>query len=102
MAEDSGGWLEPLLTQLTLTWALGTPRAGNAVQRRQRFTAARPSTAPTAVHTFPCDAPSLRRFAERSHRVVEWQEHENGGGMPALEQPELLLRSLREFFARLR
>ena len=102
LADDSSGWLEPLLTQLTLTWAFGTPHVGNDVQRRQRLAAARPSTAPTAVHTFPCDAPSLRRFAERSHRVVEWHEHEHGGAMPALEQPELLLRSLREFFARLR
>jgi pimeloyl-ACP methyl ester carboxylesterase len=101
LAEDSSGWLQPLLTQLTLTWAVGTPHAANDVQRRQRFAAARPSTAPTAVHAFPCDAPSLRRFAERGHRVVEWHEHERGGAMPALEQPGLLLRSLREFFERL-
>jgi epoxide hydrolase len=102
LADDSSGWLDPLLTLLTLTWAFGTPHAGNDILRRQRLAAARPSNTPVAVHAFPFDVPSLRRFAERSHRVVEWLEHEHGGAMPALEQPELLLGSLRQFFARLR
>ena len=36
--------------------------------------------------------------AEQRHHVVEWTDHERGGSMPALEQPSLLLRSLRDFF----
>jgi hypothetical protein len=44
----------------------------------------------------------LRRFAERRHQVVQWSEHEQGGPMPALEQPQLLLAALRDCFRRLR
>jgi epoxide hydrolase len=91
---------DTLLTGLTLGWALGDAST-RAELCRHRLTAAPPSTAPLALQSFPLDAPNLRRFAEARHRVVEWREHERGGGMPALEQPELLLESLRSFFARL-
>jgi hypothetical protein len=54
------------------------------------------------MHAFPLDAPSLRRFAERQHHVVEWHEHERGGSLPGLEQPDLLVSSLRGFCQNLR
>lgn len=91
-----------LLTSLSLAWALGDARARHDLYRQSRLAPAPSSGVPMALHDFPLDAPSLRRFAERAHRVVEWREHERGGCMPGLEQPELLLESLRGFFGRMR
>jgi pimeloyl-ACP methyl ester carboxylesterase len=91
-----------LLTSLSLAWALGDASARHELYRKSRLAPAPRSRVPIALHDFPLDAPSLRRFAERSQRVVEWREHERGGCMPGLEQPELLLESLRSFFGRLR
>jgi len=93
---------DTLLAGLTLSWALGDSRARNAAYRQTRLSAAGVSGRPVAISSFPLDAPSLRRFAELRHHVVEWTEHEQGGPMPALEQPQLLLRALRDFFRRFR
>jgi pimeloyl-ACP methyl ester carboxylesterase len=93
---------DALLASLTLSWALGDGSARNTFYRTTRLSAAGVSGRPVAVSSFPLDAPSLRRFAELRHRVVEWTEHEQGGPMPALEQPKLLVGALRDFFRRFR
>jgi epoxide hydrolase len=90
-------WCDALLTSLTLSWTLGDVRRRSELYQTSRLAAARPTRAPLAMHAFPLDAPCLRRFAERQHRIVEWEEHEWGGPMPALEQPELLITSLHRF-----
>jgi epoxide hydrolase len=41
---------------------------------------------------------AIRRFAERDHHVVHWSELDRGGHFFALEQPELFVADLREFF----
>jgi pimeloyl-ACP methyl ester carboxylesterase len=43
-----------------------------------------------------------RELAERHFNVTRWTEHPRGGHFPALEEPELLARDLREFFRPLR
>jgi microsomal epoxide hydrolase len=96
-----GSAADQLLAGLTLSCLGGDP----ALQARLRRAARResePFTAPLGVCTFPLDAPCLRRFAELKYRVADWTEHDRGGCMPALEQPELLLASLVRFFSRLR
>ena len=99
---QSTGWCEPLLASLTLTWALGNARARNDLYRATRLAAAPTTSAKVSVHAFPLDAPSLRRFAEMRHRVVDWTEHATGGPMPAIEAPLLLVGSLRDFSRRFR
>jgi epoxide hydrolase len=98
----SADWRAPLLAGLTLSWALGSAHVRNDLYREHRLAAPPATKTPVSVHSFPLDAPSLRRFAEMRHRVVDWTEHAHGGSMPALEQPALLVRSLRDFFRRLR
>jgi|GEM_PF-1777146 len=93
---------DALLAGLTLSWALGDATARQELYRQTRLASAGVSGRPLAVDSFPLDVPSLRRFAEKRHRVVKWTEHEHGGPMPALEQPELLLQLLRGFFRRFR
>jgi pimeloyl-ACP methyl ester carboxylesterase len=90
---------DTLLTGLTLSWALTDSSRRSGFYRTSRLAPAPASTPPVAVHCFPLDAPNLRRFAERGRRVVQWTEHEHGGGMPALERPTWLVKSLRDFFA---
>ncbi|MER6989236.1 epoxide hydrolase family protein [Saccharopolyspora hirsuta] len=60
-------------------------------------------TVPHGVAVFPKDvlAP-VRPFAERINNVVRWTEYDRGGTFPAMEEPDLYVRDVREFFASLR
>lgn len=60
-----------------------------------------PSGVPTAALQLAHDV-GVRRFAERSNRIVRWTDADRGGHFAALEEPELLVRDLREFVASLR
>ncbi len=55
-----------------------------------------PSGVPTAVLNLLGDH-GERVFAERSHRVVRWTEHDRGGHFASLQAPDLLLDDLRAF-----
>jgi epoxide hydrolase len=89
-----------LLTALALSCALGSS-AGRALANGFSLEPAPSSSVPIALEAFPLGAPSLRRFAQQRYRVAEWREHELGGGMPALEQPELFRESLTRWAAQL-
>lgn len=60
-------------------------------------------TVPHGVAVFPKDvlAP-VRPFAERLNNIVRWTEYDRGGTFPAMEQPDLYVRDVQEFFATLR
>jgi len=94
---------DQMLTNVTIYWLTGT--AGSSA--RLYFEAARArspgppaiSTAPTGVAVFPGEiAPAIRRFAELSNNVVHWSEFDRGGRFAAMEEPDLLVRDVREFF----
>jgi epoxide hydrolase len=93
---------EELLTSLTLSGAFGDRTSRAALYRATCLAPAPPSRVPVSVFELPLAAPSLRRFVERSHRVVQWQELESGGPSPAVEQPARLLQALTTFGERLR
>lgn len=59
-----------------------------------------PSGVPTAVLNLLGDGAS-RPFAERSHRVVRWTEHDRGGHFASLQAPDLLVDDVRGFTAEL-
>jgi pimeloyl-ACP methyl ester carboxylesterase len=99
-ATNAAAWRDPLLTGLSFRWSNGMTQT-SAELAELCLAPSRASRAPLSVQSFPLDAPSLRRFVERQHRVAEWREHERGGACPALEQPRSLLDSLRQFAARL-
>ncbi|MEV0050809.1 epoxide hydrolase family protein [Saccharopolyspora shandongensis] len=60
-------------------------------------------TVPHGVAVFPKDilAP-VRPFAERINNIVRWTEYDRGGTFPAMEEPDLYVRDVQEFFASLR
>jgi hypothetical protein len=60
------------------------------------------SEVPACVCGFPLGRTSLRRFAERTQYLVAWSEQDYGGELAALEQPQVLLRSLRSLCSALR
>jgi microsomal epoxide hydrolase len=98
---------DQMLTNVTVYWLTGT--AGSAA--RLYFEGARggswgppaPSTVPTGVAVFPYEiAPPIRRFAEQSNNIVHWSEFDRGGHFAAMEEPDLLVTDIRDFFRQLR
>lgn len=61
-------------------------------------------TAPVGVAVFPADAAlPIRRFAEAAiPTLTHWSEFDRGGHFAALEQPDLLVRDVRDFCRALR
>lgn len=60
-----------------------------------------PSGVPTGVINFVHDV-GIRRYAEREHTIVRWVDADRGGHFAAMEEPELLVSDIREFFRGLR
>jgi pimeloyl-ACP methyl ester carboxylesterase len=61
------------------------------------------SHVPTAFAMFPKDLTSPpREWAERFYNVQRWTEMPRGGHFAALEEPDLLVNDIREFFRTLR
>jgi epoxide hydrolase len=98
---------DQLLTNVMLYWLTAT--AGSSA--RLYYEAAHSgswglpetSTVPTGVAVFPREiAPPIRRFAELSNNIVHWFEFDRGGHFAAMEQPDLLVGDVRDFFRQLR
>jgi epoxide hydrolase len=93
---------DQLLTNVSVYWFTGT--AGSSARlyfesARSRGWAQAPSSAPTGVAVFPAEiAPPIRRFAELSNAIVHWTEFDRGGHFAAMEQPDLLVADVRQFF----
>ncbi|MGW7052242.1 epoxide hydrolase family protein [Streptomyces sp. NPDC054887] len=97
---------DTLLTNVSLYWFTGSagPSAHLYYEMAHDPAAWAPKaagTVPTAVAVaLPTDV-AIRRFAERDHHVVRWTEFERGGNFLSLEQPQLLIDDVVEFFASL-
>ncbi len=94
---------DQMLTNISVYWLTGT--AGSSA--RLYFEAAHSgswgppavSTVPTGIAVFPREiAPAIRRFAEQSNTIVHWSEFDRGGHFAAMEEPDLLVGDVREFF----
>jgi epoxide hydrolase len=92
-----------ILTDVSIYWLSGC--AGSAAQiYYEELSAVGDSweptprgTVPTAVLVSTHDV-TIRPWAERDHHVVRWTELDRGGHFLAMEQPELLVADVREFF----
>ena len=103
---------ELLLGTLTLYWTTETITTSLLPYWAHRHVAgaALPagdvSPVPTAISIFggervPFPKPP-RELAERYYNVTSWAEHPTGGHFPAVAEPELLARSLRDAFRAMR
>jgi epoxide hydrolase len=94
---------DQLLTNVMLYWLTGT--AGSSARLYYEAARARgwgppaTSTVPTGVAVFPREiARPVRRLAELSNNIVHWSEFDRGGHFAAMEEPDLLVGDVREFF----
>jgi pimeloyl-ACP methyl ester carboxylesterase len=93
-----------LLTNVMIYWLTGT--AGSAAyvgyaQQEAWGTTLENSGVPTAVLALAHDV-AIRRYAERDNNITRWTDVDHGGHFAALEEPELLVADVREFFGSLR
>jgi hypothetical protein len=99
---------ELLMSTLTLYWATGTiatsllPYWAYSHTSDAGLPVDDPSPVPTAVSIFggervPFPKPP-RELAQRYYTLKHWAEHRTGGHFPAVAQPELLVRTLRDVF----
>ncbi len=110
--EERGGlWerfdREAVLANVTLYWLTGTAlsAARTYYEARRETPQFQPTTrlnVPTAFARFPDEPWSAPRdVIERSYRLVRWTEMPRGGHFAALEEPDLFVRDVTDFFATL-
>ncbi|MVU77794.1 alpha/beta fold hydrolase [Nocardia sp. ET3-3] len=93
-----------LLTTAMLYWLTGT--AGSAAYVGYAHTGewgvpGVNSGVPTAVIAFAHDV-CIRRYCEQSNTITRWVDVDRGGHFAAMEEPEILVGDIREFFRDLR
>ncbi|MGV9776181.1 epoxide hydrolase family protein [Streptosporangium sp. NPDC003464] len=105
LPEDAVG-RDHLLTNVSVYWFTGT--AGSSANLYYEMAHDPGAWAPKERGTVPTGVAvalgtdvAIRRFAERDSNVVHWTEFERGGNFLSLEQPELLVGDVREFFGKL-
>ena len=98
-----------MLTDVMLYWLTGTATSSARIYYERAHATgrtahpAKPSPTPTAVAVFPREPQlALRHKAERTEHLVRWTEFDRGGHFAAMEEPDLLVGDLREFFRGLR
>jgi microsomal epoxide hydrolase len=97
-----------LLTNVSVYWFTGTANSSARLYYEFAHSGSswgkvETSTAPTGVAVFPREiAPPIRRFAEKSNNIAHWSEFDRGGHFAAMEEPDLLVGDVREFFRALR
>jgi pimeloyl-ACP methyl ester carboxylesterase len=98
---------DELLTNITLYWVTQTATSSARLYYESRVTSGFGAPGrvevPTAAAIFPHELIiPPRRWAEASYNLTRWTEMPRGGHFAAMEQPELMVEDLREFFRDLR
>ena len=94
-----------ILTNVSLYWFTAT--AGSAANLyyetfhdKEGMRPTGRNEVPTAVAMSKTQDVTIRRWAESQNNIVHWSEFD-GGHFLALENPDFLVRDVREFFAKL-
>ena len=98
---------DQLLTNVTLYWVTQTITSASRIYYESRRT---PPTRPVGFIEVPTGAAIFpkeisftpRKWAETQYNIVHWTIMPRGGHFAALEQPELLVGDIRDFFRGLR
>ena len=98
---------DQLLTNVTLYWVTQTITSASRIYYESRRT---PPTRPVGFIEVPTGAAIFpkeisftpRKWAEAQYNIVHWTVMPRGGHFAALEQPELLVGDIRDFFRGLR
>ncbi|ADD42602.1 epoxide hydrolase family protein [Stackebrandtia nassauensis] len=95
-----------LLTNVMLYWLTGTAGSSSHIyletMRSGTDPYLQPTATPTGVAVFGGDlVKPVRSLAEKAHNIVHWSEFPRGGHFAAMEQPELMVADVRDFFGEL-
>jgi microsomal epoxide hydrolase len=96
---------DELLTNITLYWITQTGTSSARIYYENRVALPHQGrvTVPTACALFPKEIiVPARKWVEARYNLVRWTEMPRGGHFAALEQPDLLVADIREFFGSLR
>jgi epoxide hydrolase len=97
---------DQLLTNVMLYWLTGTAGSSARLYYESRHGGGfgtEPTDVPIGVANFAKEIMRpVRQFAERSNNIVQWSEFDRGGHFAAMEEPDLLIGDVREFFRRFR
>ena len=97
---------DALLTNVMLYWVTQTSASAARLYWETRNSAAGPPpfvTVPTGVARYPKEVLRWpRSWVEHQSNVVRWENMERGGHFPAMEQPDLFVDDLREYFRTVR
>jgi pimeloyl-ACP methyl ester carboxylesterase len=97
---------DQMLTDVMFYWLTETARSSADLYRETVAESGDVSinAAPTGIAIFPREiGRPIRRFAERDNtNIVHWSEFDRGGHFAAMEEPDLLIADMREFFRGLR
>src|SRR3954468_12392887 len=111
---DCDGYVErrftrdELLTHITLYWMTQTIHSSCRLYYESRraplhFREDELVRVPSGIARFPKEEPfPPREWVERGYNIQRWTEIPRGGHFAALEEPELLVQDIREFFRELR
>ncbi|HET7579239.1 MAG TPA: epoxide hydrolase [Bacillales bacterium] len=100
---------DQMLTNVMLYWLTGTANSSARLYYEMANAGSEwgkpeePSAVPTGIAVFPFDTSlPVRYLAERTNNIIHWTEFERGGHFPGMEEPDLLIRDLQDFFRKLR
>ncbi len=96
---------DDLLTNITIYWATETAASSTRIYYENRVAPPVQGrvTVPTACALFPKEITTPpRKWVEARYNLVRWTPMPRGGHFAALEQPDLLVGDVREFFRTLR
>jgi pimeloyl-ACP methyl ester carboxylesterase len=96
---------DELLTNITLYWVTQTGTSSTRIYYENRVATGNPGKVmvPTACALFPKEITvPPRKWVESRYNLVRWTEMPHGGHFAALEQPDLLVNDVREFFRGIR
>ena len=96
---------DDLLTNVMLYWITQSGASSTRIYFENRVAPPNPAkvSVPTACALFPKEiSVPPRKWVEARYNLVRWTEMPRGGHFAALEQPELLVTDVREFFRGIR
>jgi pimeloyl-ACP methyl ester carboxylesterase len=97
---------DTFLSDVTLYWVTGTVGSSMRIYREGRLSAGDevppPIKTPVAYAVFPKEVVAApERWIDQTYNVVQRTEMPRGGHFAALEQPDLMVQDIRQFFAKL-
>lgn len=96
---------DELLTNITVYWVTQTGTSSARIYYENRIAPPRQErvSVPTACALFPKEiVVPARKWVEARYNLVRWTEMPRGGHFAALEQPDLLVEDVRDFFRGIR